>query len=189
MRILFIDTTSDTLIIALNKDNVLVDKITLNNIREHSVYAVPKIKEILDRNNMKQDDIDKIVVVNGPGSFTGIRVGVTIAKTYAYTLNKEITTASSLKNKVIGHTGYDYYISKITDKRDKSYVGIYNDKYDTIFEGLISDEELDNKLKEYNNYNIIDNNEYDIEKVINYYKDQENINPHKVNPNYLKEVI
>lgn len=189
MKNLFIDTSSDTLITALSIDNKLVDKIELNGIREHSIYAVEKVKEILEDNKLLPKDIDKIIVVNGPGSFTGIRIGVTIAKTFAYTLNKKITVASSLKNMVIGHSGYSYYISKIVDKKDKNYVGIYNKDYDTIFEGLITDEELENRIKKIDNYIIIDNNKYDIEKVINYYELQEDINPHNVNPNYLKEVI
>ena len=189
MKTLFIDTSSDTLIIALNINKKLVDNIKLVGIKEHSVYAVEKIKELLEKNKLVPTDIDKIVVVNGPGSFTGIRIGVTIAKTFAYTLNKKITTASSLKNMVIGNTGYNYYISKIIDKKDKNYVGIYNSHYDTLFEGLITDSELENKMKDLDNYIIINENKYNIEKVINYYEEQENINPHKVNPNYLKEVV
>ena len=101
MKILFIDTTTEILVIALYIENKIVDTIKLDGVKEHSIYAVVKVKEILDNNNLEANDIDKLIVVNGPGSFTGIRVGVTIAKTYAYTLNKRISTSSALKNMII----------------------------------------------------------------------------------------
>ncbi len=189
MKILYIDTSSETLLISLDTEKTF-DCIKLENIKEHSIYAVEKVREILDKNNIEAKDLDKIVVVNGPGSFTGLRIGVTIAKTMAFVLNKNISVASSLKNKVIGYTGYDYYVSMIKDKKNKNYYGIYNKNYDTIYEGLTTEEEIKNKLNELNgNYLFIDNDYYNVEAVIKYSKDQPNINPHTVNPRYLKEVI
>ena len=100
MKILYIDTSSETLLISLDTEKTF-DCIKLENIKEHSIYAVEKVREILDKNNIEAKDLDKIVVVNGPGSFTGLRIGVTIAKTMAFVLNKNISVASSLKNKDI----------------------------------------------------------------------------------------
>ena len=78
----------------------------------------------------------------------------------------------------------------IKNKKNKNYYGIYNKNYDTIYEGLTTEEEIKNKLNELNgNYLFIDNDYYNVEAVIKYSKDQPNINPHTVNPRYLKEVI
>ncbi|MBE6152837.1 MAG: tRNA (adenosine(37)-N6)-threonylcarbamoyltransferase complex dimerization subunit type 1 TsaB [Firmicutes bacterium] len=197
MTSLFFDTSTSTLVLSIVKDNKLIDKLTLESAREHSIYAVEKLKEILENNNLTPNDIDKIFVVNGPGSFTGIRIAITIAKTYAYTLNKQITPVSSLKMKILEFNGYDNYISIMKDKRDKSFIGIYNNNYDTIFEGLISDEEIEERISNLSGNNKIirydsedvDRKDLDVLSIVNYYDKIPTVNPHNVNPNYLKEVI
>ena len=121
---------------------------------------------------------------------------MTIAKTYAYCLNIDITPVSSLKMKILEYNNYDNYVSVIKDKRDLVYVGIYDKNYDTTFEGLITTEQLNNKLSKLNNYKLIEaeNDDFnrkdlDVLSVVNYYKNIDSVNPHEVNPIYLKEVI
>lgn len=193
---LFLDTSSSTLLISILKDQKIIDTLKLETLREHSIYAVEKLKEIMDRNSLKPENIDKIFVVNGPGSFTGIRIGVTIAKTIAYALQKNITPVSSLKMQIFNYDNYDNYVVIMKDKKNLSFVGIYNNEYNTLFEGLINEETLNSKINELSgNIKIIElteeslNDHIDIEKTIEYYDKKENINPHMVNPNYLKEVI
>jgi len=197
MTALFLDTSSNTLIISIIKDNQLIDKYVLESAREHSVYAVDKLKEVLEKNNLTPNDIDKIFIVNGPGSFTGIRIGVTIAKTYAYALNKEIIPVSSLKMAILGFTNFDNYVSIIPDKRNHSFLGIYNKEYNTVFEGLVNEETLNKKIEELSGsvkkvireLESSDNKDIDILSITSYYKKQKGVNAHSINPNYLKEVI
>ena len=197
MTSLFFDTSSSTLVLSIVKDNELIDTLTLESAREHSIYAVEKLKEIIEKNNLTPNDIDKIFVVNGPGSFTGIRIAITIAKTYAYTLNKEITPVSSLKMKILGYSNYDNYVSIMKDKRDMSFIGIYDKNYNTTFEGLLSDDEIEEKISNLTGNNKIvryesddsDRKDLDILAIVNYYDKIPTVNPHNVNPNYLKEVI
>lgn len=197
MTCLFFDTSSNTLILSIIKDNKIIDTLTLESAREHSIYAVEKLKEIIEKNKLTPNDIDKIFVVNGPGSFTGIRIGITIAKTYAYALNKQIVPVSSLKMKILEYKDYDNYISIMKDKRDLSFIGIYDKDYNTIFEGLISEEEIEEKLSTLKGNNKIvryepddiNRKNIDILSIIKYYNNISTVNPHNVNPNYLKEVI
>lgn len=196
MTYLFLDTSSSTLLLSLIKDDKEIDKIILESTKEHSIYAVSKIEEILSNNGLKPNDINKIFVTIGPGSFTGIRIGVTIAKTYAYCLNIDITPVSSLKMKILEYNNYDNYVSVIKDKRDLVYVGIYDKNYDTTFEGLITVEQLNSRLSKLNNYKLIEaenddlnRKDLDVISVVNYYKNIDSVNPHEVNPIYLKEVI
>ncbi len=193
---LFLDTSSTTLLLAIVKDQKLVDTLKIESLREHSIYAVEKLKEILERNSLYVKDISKIYVVNGPGSFTGIRIGVTIAKTIAYALKKEIVTVSSLKMQILNYNNYDNYLVIMKDKKDLSFVGVYDKNYNTLFEKLINQEELEKKIGELKgNIKTIEvtennlNQNINIEKIIEYYNKQALINPHEVNPNYLKEVI
>ena len=113
---LFLDTSSKNLIVELLKDNEVLfskNKETLNN---HSEFLLPFINEGLNENNILPKQIDKIFVVVGPGSFTGTRIGVTVGKTLAYSIKKNIIPVSSLKMKVLGLKDNDYYISIIKEK-------------------------------------------------------------------------
>ena len=94
---LFISTYSELITIGLFKDNNLIMQKEKESEKSHSIYLVPMIDEILKGNNIECQDLSEILVVNGPGSFTGIRLGVTVAKTLAYTLNIPIKTISSIE--------------------------------------------------------------------------------------------
>ena len=80
MITLFIDTSTSDVSIAIIKDEKIISKIVKNIPNEHSVYAVKFVNDVLETIGMKPNEIDNIMVVNGPGSFTGIRSGLTIAK-------------------------------------------------------------------------------------------------------------
>ena len=96
MYSLFIDTHDLDLVIALYKGKQLKDKEIKESLRNHSDYTMPIIDEIIKRNSIGIHDIKEILVVNGPGSFTGVRIGVTIAKMLAYTLNIPIKSIDSI---------------------------------------------------------------------------------------------
>jgi len=187
---LFLDTTEDVMVFSVLKDGKILNEKKLESPKAHSVYAVEVLKEILEISDLTSKDIDKIFVVNGPGSFTGIRIGVTIAKTYAYTHNIPIVEISNLKMRIFNYTDKDYYIVIKPDKRDLSYLGIYDKNYETIFEGLVTEETIKDKIDNLgSNIRVITDLNINIEKMIEYYDNQPTTDPHKVNPNYLKEVL
>ena len=82
MMTLFIDTSFSDVSIAILKDNKILSQKIDNLHMEHSKYVVKYIKECLEESKIDANQIDNIMVCIGPGSFTGIRIGVTIAKTY-----------------------------------------------------------------------------------------------------------
>lgn len=97
MKVLAIDTSNRPLSVAvLDDDNLLVTK-TTNVSYNHSVTLMPIVAELLKESNLTPAQIDRLVVAQGPGSYTGLRIGVTAAKTLASTLNKELVGVSSLK--------------------------------------------------------------------------------------------
>lgn len=197
MRILYIDTSSSYLYTSIVENDKLVSEIKEEFGQSLSEVALPRIVSMFEENNLSPKDIDKIIVVNGPGSFTGIRIGITIAKIYAWSLNIPITTIYSLEAMAISSTNNTYHVPLINARRGYVYTAIYDNEYNEVLKPChILLTELQDKLKDINDYEFISNDEFDelelnsyspdMVKVVNYFKDKENINPHAVNPEYLK---
>lgn len=193
---LFIDTATSRLIVGIYKDN---KELYLENVEAHndlSSRVLPTIKKICEEVNIKINDVDEIYVVNGPGSFTGIRVGVTIAKTLAWSLNKKIYTVSELQ--LQASCGKNKYVVPMIDaRRGYVYAGVYNKNLKSIIKDqYIKLEELKDLVSEYGtdeltfvSYDKFENAvvpEIDVERLLTKGKFKE-INPHNVNPNYLKK--
>lgn len=127
MNILAIDTSNATLGVAVvNEEKVLGEYIT-NVKRDHSVRVMPAIDCLLRDCGLKPYDITKVVVAKGPGSYTGVRIGVTIAKTLAWTLNIPLVGISSLEI-LASQVGryFDGYVSPLFDaRRGQIYTGLY----------------------------------------------------------------
>ena len=182
---MFIDTSLSDVSIALLKNGKLLSLIHDNIPGEHSIYVSKYIEDILTENNILPKDVNEIIVVNGPGSFTGIRIGVTIAKIFAYLSNIRIVTITSLKARVIGVKG-DYLLSIIDAKHNNYYVGLYDKDYNMLKEQFMTKEQKDSLIEMYNPIVITEKEDFDIEEIIKYSNQLESENPHGVNPTYLK---
>ena len=175
---LFIDTHLNDIVYILYQDGVIIDKITISNV-EHSKYLMPKLKELLN------DRIPRsIMVVNGPGSFTSVRLGVTIAKTLAFTWNIPIRVISTLECLAVS-TNEQEKIVAFSDNNGY-YVGIFNDKIENIGD-YIYISKID--YFEYScKYNVITNIEIDYKKAIEFGLQKQPTNVHEVNPIYVKKL-
>ena len=183
MRTLFIDTHSEVLIMSCIND-LCVETIKKDDTRNHSEIAIPTLQELLEKCNVSLNEIDEIIVVNGPGSFTGVRIGVTIAKTISYSLNIKIKTITSLEAYGIS-TKKHYEIVTINDSKGV-YSALYKNGAFTNFEYRKNAE-----FREYvtsNNYICAEVADYDYSAIQNYLKDKDYTNPHLVNPIYIKEI-
>lgn len=197
MRTLFIDTSSKDVSIAIIEDDILINFKECEIANKHSIYVVPYIKELLDESVLIPEEINNIMVVNGPGSWTGIRIGLTIAKTYGYALKKNVIPVSSLKCIALSDSG-EYIISIIEAGSDNYYFGVYDKNYkELIPEQFGSLEKLLKIIDEYPKAHILSHNSIKIENIcvktipynyisiVNYYKNHKT-NIHKINGNYLK---
>ncbi len=129
MLILVFDTCFNKTYIALKKDNEMIyaDVIESDDKNYHSAYLIPKLRDILKNTNILIKDIDVIGVNIGPGSFTGIRAGLTIARVLAQQYNIKLCAVNSLK-----------ILSKLnkTDKRTVTILDARKNKvYFAIFKG------------------------------------------------------
>ncbi len=197
--ILYIDTSSNFLYTGVIDNG----KVTINRFKELdndlSSMTLPEIDNMFKEINITPKDINKIMVVVGPGSFTGVRIGVTIAKVYAWSLNIGIIPISSLEAMAASTTGYDYVVPAIDARRGYVFAGIYDkDNNKVLSDRYIELSELE---KEINNLSgnsvIVSNSELDttkevvgyipnLEKIFALYGDREALNAHQVEPEYLK---
>ena len=201
MITLYLDTTSSFLYTALIKSGETIAEIKEQLNNNLSEYTLPRIEEMLKVKDISINEIEKIIVVNGPGSFTGIRIGLTIAKTLAWAKNIPIIPISSLEAMALSSDGeYDYVVPAIDARRGFVYASIYDIKNNSFVmnEKHILIDTLNIALDSlvggicYISNDII-NTEYDvqpyepkIDKIVNFVKDREPVNPHSVDANYLK---
>ena len=197
MITLFIDTSSSDVSIAIVKDEKILASICKCIPNQHSIYTVPFIDEMVKEANLTSNDIDKIMVVTGPGSFTGVRIGVTIAKVYAYLRNLSIISISSLKMMAIS-CEHKYCLSLIDAHHNNYYLGLYDENNSEVIpEQFHTKEKVLELIEQYeptvvSNENLeidkykVDKQSLDILKIVSYYQDKETLNPHFVLPNYLK---
>ena len=89
MYTLFLSTHSHLITVGLVSDEKVIVK-TQESEASHAVYLVPMIESILKENSLSVKNIKDIVCINGPGSFTGLRIGLSVGKTMAYALNVPI---------------------------------------------------------------------------------------------------
>jgi tRNA threonylcarbamoyladenosine biosynthesis protein TsaB len=127
MTILAIDTSNYALGVALLEDNQVLGEYITNLKKNHSVRIMPAIQTLMKDCEKVPADLTKIVVAKGPGSYTGVRIGVTIAKTLAWTLNIPLVGISSLEILASGVGRYfDGYVSPLFDaRRGQVYTGLY----------------------------------------------------------------
>jgi tRNA threonylcarbamoyladenosine biosynthesis protein TsaB len=127
MKILAIDTSNNVLGISILDDEKVLGEYITNVKVNHSIRVMPSIQKLMQDCNVKPGDLTKIVVAKGPGSYTGVRIGVTIAKTLAWTLNIPLTGVSSLA--VVAFPLARYYqgfVSPLFDaRRGQIYTGLY----------------------------------------------------------------
>lgn len=122
-----IETANAPLSVAVVKDGKVVAEVIQNIKLTHSAGAMPAIENILANAGIKTNELDAIAVSEGPGSYTGVRIGVTLAKTLAWTLQKPLVGVSSLKALAANAALYDGLICPIFDaRRNNVYTAVYN---------------------------------------------------------------
>lgn len=203
MICLFFDTSSDLLKVSLIKDDKIIFDKELHTKNDHSSYLVPTIDEAFKSNNIDFKELDEIIVGNGPGSFTGTRISIAVAKTYAFSFNIPVYMISSLEELIYDNDGYDFYVPIIEEKKDNLYFSIFDkdkkrvmdDTYSSIEYMYKKLEELDGKIllislsnKEYEKYDTIKASINALNIMKNIEVNNEKVNPHLLKPNYIKKI-
>lgn len=151
MNSLFIDTSTKYLCIGIAKDNNVIYKYQQEAIKKQSELTIPFLKKALDENNLTLNDIDEVNVTIGPGSFTGIRIGMCVAKVLASMKNIPLKAISSLN----AYASLGKKIVILDAKAKRVYLGIYNDNVKVIDEMVVEIETFKEMLKDYDGYDVV----------------------------------
>ena len=154
MKILSLDTASTICTVALLEDKQLIKKMDLDDGLTHSEKLMPMIKQILTETNLNLSDINLLVCDKGPGSFTGIRIGVATVMAFSDSLNIPSVGVSSLLSLAYNIKSEGIICSLIDAKHSNCYFGLYKlkDNVYTLLEDLCIDNinNILNVVKKYN---------------------------------------
>jgi tRNA threonylcarbamoyladenosine biosynthesis protein TsaB len=126
MKAIAIDTSNLTLGIALLDDTKVIGEYVTNLKKNHSVRAMPAVEWLMQECDIKPEELERVIVAKGPGSYTGLRIGVSIAKTLAWTLNIPLVGVSSLEVLAAGGTFFNGYLCPLFDaRRGQVYTSLY----------------------------------------------------------------
>lgn len=139
--------------IALVEDGKILGEYTVSGQVSHSERVMKMMEELFEKVALKVSDVDLFVAGRGPGSFTGLRIGITTIKTLAQALNKEAMSISSLEAMAYMIPVSGMIVPILDARRERVYCGIYtwkNGELETIMEDTVMPwEELITKISTY----------------------------------------
>lgn len=194
MKTIVMDSANKYLVVALYEDGKCIEKIQEIGNRRQSEYAIVYLEKLLNKHHLKVLDFDEMVITIGPGSYTGVRVALTIAKTIAATSAIKIKVISSLK----AMAGMNKAISILDARSQKIFIGVYNQGIAVIKDKMIELKQLDQYINEFKDYEIVGDlslidkvdkeidladNIYKLSQMEDYIDDTDNLVPE-----YIKDV-
>lgn len=132
-KLLAIDTSSFVMGIAVTESERTLGEVTTNIKKNHSIRLMPAIEQLMKEVGVSPKELEKVIVANGPGSYTGVRIGVTTAKTLAWSLGIPVIGVSSLAVMAQAGRYFEGVISPIMDaRRGQVYTGHYVSNNDVV---------------------------------------------------------
>ena len=145
MKVLAFDTSSKALSLAILEDKQVLAETTINIKKNHSITLMPAIDFLMASLDWTPKDLDRIVVAEGPGSYTGLRIAVATAKTLAHTLNIELVGMSSLLA-LVPHQQEGLLVPLMDARRNNVYAGFYENAKPVMPEAHLSFAEVLEKV-------------------------------------------
>ncbi|KRM58426.1 hypothetical protein C5L31_000247 [Secundilactobacillus malefermentans] len=143
MKVLALDTSNRPLSVALLEDQTVLGTVTMTVHQKHAEYLLPVIEDLMAKSDLVPADLNRVVVAQGPGSYTGIRIGVTTAKVLADTLKIGLVGVSSLQALALNCQRDGQLVWPIFDARNNNiFTGLYQMK-NGVPESVLADQHVD----------------------------------------------
>lgn len=158
MKILSIDTSTMMSSITIMKDNRIIGDYNISQEETHSEMLIPLLKRAVGDLKISLDEIDLFAVASGPGSFTGLRIGMASIKAIAQVFDKPIVGVSTLEAMAFSILNNDSIISLIDARGKRYYTGMYKWQDNILvkeFEEILKESELFEIIKQQNSVTLV----------------------------------
>lgn len=193
MITILLDSSNTNLSVGIARDNLLLEYISYEAWQRQSEYMIPELDKLLSKYNVSRDEIKEVMVAKGPGSYTGVRIAITIAKTIATALDAKLYAVSSLR---VQKACKNPSICLINARSGRSYIGVYEDDKVLLDDQIMKNEDVLNYINEHPNYSVCGDVKYlglegvisnNIQEMLSLKNVLEPVNPLSLKPVYMKE--
>ena len=193
MITVLLDSSNTNLSVGVAKDNLLLERISYEAWQRQSEYMILELDKLFTKYRITKDDISDVVVAKGPGSYTGVRIAITIAKTIATALDAKLYAVSSLR---VLKDQAKPSICLINARSGRSYIGVYEDTKTLLEDQIMKNEDVLRYIEEHPNYSVCGETKYlgiegvisnNIEEMLSLKESLDSINPLSLKPVYMKE--
>lgn len=154
MYTILLDSSNTKLAVGIAKEGKVLKSTIYEAWQEQSEHMIPEISAILECFNVKNEEIDDVMVAIGPGSYTGVRIAIIIAKTMGFALKIKVFPVSSLQ---VLKDGDKQSICIINARSKRSYVGVYQGNKAILEDQIMPNENLLNYINEHKEYSLCGN--------------------------------
>ena len=135
-NLLLIESSNEICSVALSQEKSIIQEKYIDKPNSHSVYLAPFVNEVLNNATMSINELDGVVISDGPGSYTGLRIGSSLAKGICLGAGIPLMAVSTLKGlakKALNdYPSVDQAIALVDARRSDAYVGVYNQQLKPI---------------------------------------------------------
>lgn len=193
MVTILLDSSNTNLSVGIARDNLLLEYISYEAWQQQSEFMIPELSKLFEKYNVSNDEIKEVIVAKGPGSYTGVRIAITIAKTIATALNAKLYAVSSLR---VQKDCKNPSICLINARSGRSYIGVYEGNNTILEDQIMKNDEVMNYIAEHPGYSVCGDVRYlgleciktnNIKEMLDLKDVLETINPLSLKPVYMKD--
>ena len=193
MVTILLDSSNTNLSVGLARDNLLLECVSYEAWQQQSEYMIPELNKLLAKYSVSKEEIQEVIVAKGPGSYTGVRIAITIAKTIATVLNAKLYAVSSLRAQ---KDCKNPSICLINARSGRSYIGVYEDKNTILEDQIMKNDDVLKYIADHPNYSVCGDAKYlgidcidtnNLKEMLDLKDALESINPLSLKPVYMKD--
>lgn len=193
MITILLDSSNTNLSVGIAKDNLLLDYVSYEAWQRQSEYMIPELDKLLTKYDIKKEDITDVIVAKGPGSYTGVRIAITIAKTITTALDIKLYAVSSLR---VLKDGDRPSICLINARSGRSYIGAYENEKILLEDQIMKNDDVLAYINAHPDYSVCGDTKYlnlngvesnNLKEMISLKEHLDSINPLSLKPVYMKE--
>ena len=193
MVTILLDSSNTNLSVGIARDNLLLEYVSYEAWQRQSEYMIPELNKLFEKYGITKEEISDVIVAKGPGSYTGVRIAITIAKTIATALDIKLSAVSSLR---VLKNNTKPSICLINARSGRSYIGVYQDQKVLLDDQIMKNEDVLKYIEEHPDYCVCGDTKYlgvdgilsnNIEEMLSLKESLDSLNPLSLKPVYMKE--